>query len=38
VEWGEKFPRLAARSDGEIVVRSLGGDGREITVSLKATG
>ncbi len=35
VEWGEKFPRLAARSDGEIVVKSLGGDSREITVSLR---
>jgi tRNA threonylcarbamoyladenosine biosynthesis protein TsaE len=35
VEWGEKFPRLAERSDGEIVVRSLGGDAREITVTLR---
>lgn len=35
VEWGEKFPHLAARSDGEIVVKSLGGDAREITVKLK---
>jgi tRNA threonylcarbamoyladenosine biosynthesis protein TsaE len=37
VEWGEKFPRLAARSDGEIVVKSLGGDTREITMSLRGT-
>lgn len=35
VEWGEKFPLLAARSDGEIAVESLGGDAREITLRLR---
>jgi tRNA threonylcarbamoyladenosine biosynthesis protein TsaE len=34
VEWGEKFPSVVKRSDGEIVVRSAGGDARKITVSL----
>jgi tRNA threonylcarbamoyladenosine biosynthesis protein TsaE len=32
VEWGEKFPSVVKRSDGEIVVQSAGGDGRRITV------
>lgn len=35
VEWGEKFPALMARSDGEIVVKSLGGDAREIALKLR---
>ena len=38
VEWGEKFAELKARSDGEIVVKSAGGDAREITVSLRGQG
>jgi len=35
VEWGEKFPSVVKRSDGEIVVKSAGGDARTITVKLK---
>jgi len=35
VEWGEKFPSVVKRSDGEIVVRSSGGDARNITVHLR---
>jgi tRNA threonylcarbamoyladenosine biosynthesis protein TsaE len=38
VEWGEKFAELKARSDGEIVVKSAGGEAREITVSLSGQG
>jgi tRNA threonylcarbamoyladenosine biosynthesis protein TsaE len=34
VEWGEKFPSVIKRSDGEIVVESVGGDARKITVKL----
>lgn len=34
VEWGEKFPSVAKRADGEIVVKSAGGDARKITVNL----
>ncbi len=34
VEWGEKFPSVVKRSDGEIVVKSAGGDARKITVKL----
>src|SRR5277367_3626358 len=34
VEWGEKFPSVVKRSDGEIVVTSVGGDARKITVKL----
>lgn len=36
VEWGEKFPSVVKRSQGEIVMQSLGGDARRITLSLKA--
>lgn len=36
VEWGEKFAELKARSDGEIVVKSQGGDTRKITLELRA--
>ena len=36
VEWGEKFKSIRKRSTGEIAIRSLGGDGREITVTLKS--
>lgn len=35
VEWGEKFASLVKRSTGEIRIRSLGGDARQITVALK---
>ena len=35
VEWGEKFPSVVKRSDGEIVVQSTGGDARKITVQLR---
>jgi tRNA threonylcarbamoyladenosine biosynthesis protein TsaE len=34
VEWGEKFPSVVKRSDGEIVVTSAGGNARKITVKL----
>ena len=34
VEWGEKFPSVVKRSDGEIVVESAGGDARKITLRL----
>jgi tRNA threonylcarbamoyladenosine biosynthesis protein TsaE len=34
VEWGEKFPALAARSDGEIVITSPHGDARQILLRL----
>lgn len=34
VEWGEKFPAVVKRSDGEIVVESAGGNERKITVRL----
>lgn len=34
VEWGEKFPSVVKRSDGEIVVTSAGGDARKISVKL----
>jgi tRNA threonylcarbamoyladenosine biosynthesis protein TsaE len=35
VEWGEKFPSVVNRSDGEIVMVSTGGDSRKITMTLK---
>jgi tRNA threonylcarbamoyladenosine biosynthesis protein TsaE len=35
VEWGEKFPSVVKRSDGEIVMQSTGGDSRKITLNLK---
>lgn len=35
VEWGEKFPSVVKRSDGEIVMVSTGGDSRKITLTLK---
>jgi len=35
VEWGEKFPSVVKRSQGEIVVLSSGGDTRKITLRLK---
>lgn len=35
VEWGEKFPVLARRADGEIALAPNSADGREITLRLK---
>ena len=35
VEWGEKFPSLVKRSDGEIHIEHGGGDTRKITLVLK---
>ena len=35
VEWGEKFPSVVKRSQGEIVMKSLDGDGRRITLNMK---
>lgn len=35
VEWGEKFKSVLKRSDGEILIQSIGGDDRRITVTLK---
>lgn len=34
IEWGEKFPSVVARSDGEIVIETLRGDERRITLAL----
>ncbi len=36
VEWGEKFPSVVKRSDGEISIEHAGGDTRNITLTLKA--
>jgi tRNA threonylcarbamoyladenosine biosynthesis protein TsaE len=35
VEWGEKFPSVVKRSQGEIVMTSLDGDKRRIVLKLK---
>jgi tRNA threonylcarbamoyladenosine biosynthesis protein TsaE len=35
VEWGEKFPSVVSRSNGEIAMVSTGGDSRKITLTLK---
>jgi tRNA threonylcarbamoyladenosine biosynthesis protein TsaE len=35
IEWGEKFPSLVARADGEIAIEHAGGDVRVITLALK---
>jgi len=35
VEWGDKFPSVVKRSQGEIVMLSSGGDTRKITLSWK---
>lgn len=35
VEWGEKFPGLVDRSEGEISIRVTGADSRRITLTLK---
>lgn len=34
VEWGEKFPAIVKRSDGEISIEHAGGDTRNITLTL----
>jgi tRNA threonylcarbamoyladenosine biosynthesis protein TsaE len=35
VEWGEKFPSVVKRSDGEIMIEHAGGDTRNITLKIK---
>jgi tRNA threonylcarbamoyladenosine biosynthesis protein TsaE len=35
VEWGEKFPSIAKRAQGEIVMTSTGGDTRKIALTMK---
>ncbi len=35
VEWGEKFPSIVKRSQGEIVMKALDGNARHITLNLK---
>ena len=35
VEWGEKFPSIVKRSQGEIVMCTTGGDKRKITLTFK---
>jgi tRNA threonylcarbamoyladenosine biosynthesis protein TsaE len=35
IEWGDKFPSIVKRSQGEIVMCSSGGDTRKITLTLK---
>jgi tRNA threonylcarbamoyladenosine biosynthesis protein TsaE len=35
VEWGEKFPSVLARADGEIAIEHAGGDERMFYVSVK---
>lgn len=35
VEWGDKFPSVVKRSQGEIVMRTTGGDKRKITLTFK---
>lgn len=36
IEWGEKFPSIVARSHGEIVIETLHGDKRRITLTLRS--
>ena len=36
IEWGEKFPSVVARSNGEIAIETLPGDERRITLSLRS--
>ena len=36
IEWGEKFPSVTARCDGEIVIETLHGDERRITLELRS--
>ena len=35
VEWGEKFPSILARADGQILMRHLAGNEREIFLELR---
>ena len=35
VEWGDKFPSVVKRSQGEILMASTGGEARKITLTLK---
>lgn len=35
VEWGEKFPSIVKRSQGEIEMHATGGDSRSITLTLR---
>jgi tRNA threonylcarbamoyladenosine biosynthesis protein TsaE len=35
VEWGEKFPSVVRRSQGEIEMHTTGGDSRSITLTLR---
>ena len=35
VEWGEKFPSVVKRSQGEIVMTTIGGDDRRIVLKMK---
>jgi tRNA threonylcarbamoyladenosine biosynthesis protein TsaE len=35
VEWGEKFPSIVARADGEIIIEHAGGDERMFFVRVK---
>ncbi len=35
VEWGEKFPSVVKRSNGEIAIEAAGGDSRRITLMLR---
>ncbi len=35
VEWGEKFPSIQRRANGEIVMETAGGDQRKIVVTLR---
>lgn len=34
IEWGDKFPSVIARSDGEISIETLSGDERRVTLTL----
>jgi tRNA threonylcarbamoyladenosine biosynthesis protein TsaE len=36
IEWGEKFPSVTARRDGEIIIETLHGDERRITLALRS--
>lgn len=36
IEWGEKFPSVVARSDGEIAIETRPGDERKITLTLRS--
>lgn len=36
IEWGEKFPSITEYSDGEIVIETLPGDERRITLRLRS--